>query len=339
MIPINGPLCGVSRYSLLFLYFKFYFRRSSSSTSHTEAADKHNTTSLSKKSSDIRPILPAVVSSEVWNGYIGLSHAELYVKAHMLYGKNDKLYADIKSDFLNKSLTKLRQKKPAYKPDGSEIADKIFRNKNIFEYLESIRRVNEMCFIRFEPCESKIHRSTLNLSGRVIPHDTTDLYAMTFSNCSTQSSRHNNYLKLQIPSEHTTNFESFYLFALKKKEDNVYDRFFLDKFSIRLERNRDLIMGVIIKKSLSKQILDFNPLDSSNKRKIYPGESFLTANSPDETSSDSKKARTVSDSSQPSGNTLVTSPNTTVLAEQNLSPPTRDPRLFKHFLKETSSSL
>ena len=205
---------------------------------------------------------------DTWNGYIQFSNSELFVKGYPLCGKSDKLYNEVKDEFLNKNLLKLRQK-----PTASTDENNNFKGKTIFEYLDTIRRVHELFFIRFEPTESKTHRSMLNLSGSMIPHDTNELYSLTFTDCSNQSA-HNNYHKIQIPNEKLSNFESFYLFALKKKEDNMHDRYFLDKFSIRLQRNRDLIMGVIIKKASESQMSVapapslLNCTENVNKRKL-----------------------------------------------------------------------
>ena len=42
--------------------------------------------------------------------------------------------------------------------------------------------------------------------------------------------------------------ESFYLFTLNKKDKKISDKSFLEKFSISLVRDRDFIMGVVIRK-------------------------------------------------------------------------------------------
>ena len=142
-----------------------------------------------------------------------MSHAELYVKGYPLYGKNSKIYNEIKEEFLNKKVSRFKQKVMSKSETTNLPIDENFKEKNIFEYLNSIRKVNEVFFIRFEPCETKTHKSTLNLTGGPIPHDTNELYSMTFTDFSNQSQRLKTYLKIQIPNESTSKFESFYLFA------------------------------------------------------------------------------------------------------------------------------
>ena len=181
------------------------------------------------------------------------------------YGKNEQFFELFKNEFFNKDLAQLKQK---------EICKDIFEEKNIFEYLNSIKQTNELIFIKFEPKESLTHKSKLFLLGEPASHETSTVYELAFKELLNQAHNKSGHVKLDTPKELEKDVESFYLFTLNKKDKNVSDKSFLEKFSISLVRDRDFIMGVVIRKPkvngsiISKEKVREEMNSSSKKQSI-----------------------------------------------------------------------
>jgi hypothetical protein len=177
--------------------------------------------------------------SESWNGYIELTHARLYVKGIAHYGKNERFFSEFKQIFFNKNLLQLKQK---------DISRDI-KEKTIFDYLISIQKTNELIFIKFQPKESQTHKSRLNLLSEPMPQDASRLYDLVFEDIYAHATNKSSHIRMEIPNGLEKSVENFYLFSLKNKNETLPDRYLWDKFSIKITRNRDLIMGVLIRKA------------------------------------------------------------------------------------------
>ena len=230
-----------------------------------------------------------------------MPNAQLYVKGVLFYGKNEEFYQELKSKFFTKNLTQLKQK---------EICKDVFEQKNIFEYLNSIKKKNELIFIKFEPKESQTNKSKLNLLGETGTHETSTVYELIFKELLNQAQNKSGHVSLSIPSELENTVESFYLFTLNKKDEHSSDKSFLEKFSIKLVRDRDLIMGVVIRKPQQVK-------PTVSKRNIY--EEMNICAKKHKTNDDSKTNLPLSDTNK----------------VQNTESSLRDPRILKRIERES----
>ena len=240
-----------------------------------------------------------------------MPNLKLYVQGVPLCGRNEKFYIELKEKLFSKSVLELKQE---------SITNSIKEN-HIFEYLDLIRKKNDLVFIKFEPKDSHSHKSKLNLSGDMnfVPHDTSALYTITFADLFNQASKMKNYVRIHIPNEYEQLVDNFYLFALKRKEDKLPDRYFWDKFGIKLVRDKDMIVGVVIKKAATTK-----PATNTHARKRKTGE---TSNMENDISNKKQRVLSQNEDARKPFPQLKNMTRPSSLNQTHFSSALRDPRL------------